>query len=71
MPRETRQSAAPAARKNIGPGPFLAKVVGHLDPSFMGGLQVTLLRRDGNLIGDANQTYSVLRKHRLRIYGSK
>lgn len=59
MPRETRPSVASAAKKNIGPGPFLAKVIGHLDPSFMGGLQVTLLRRDGNLIGDANQTYTV------------
>jgi hypothetical protein len=59
MPRETRPAATTTAKKTIGPGPFLAKVVGHLDPSFMGGLQVTLLRRDGNLIGDANQTYTV------------
>jgi len=44
---------------NIEGGPFLAKVVSHLDPSFMGGLEVTLLKRDGNTIGDAGQTYGV------------
>jgi hypothetical protein len=44
---------------DIGSGPYLAKVVGHLDPSFMGGLEVTILRSDGNVIGDAGQTYPV------------
>jgi hypothetical protein len=41
----------------ISGGPFLAKVVGHLDPSFMGGLEVTLLKKDGNSIGDGGQTF--------------
>lgn len=40
-------------------GPYLAKVVSHLDPSFMGSLEVTLLRRQGNTVGDDNQTYIV------------
>jgi hypothetical protein len=43
----------------IGNGPYLAKVVSHLDPSFMGSLEVTLLRRQGNTVGDDNQTYVV------------
>lgn len=30
------------------PGPFLAKVVGHLDPGYMGGLEVEILRPVGN-----------------------
>lgn len=30
------------------PGPFLAKVVSHLDPSYMGALEVQLLREVGN-----------------------
>ena len=30
------------------PGPFLAKVVSHLDPSYMGGLEVEILRPVGN-----------------------
>jgi hypothetical protein len=44
---------------DISGGPHLAKVIGHLDPSFMGGLEVTLLRSDGNTIGEATETYSV------------
>ena len=55
------QDFRPPANKpaDIGSGPYLAKVVGHLDPSFMGGLEVTLLRSDGNTQGDAGQTYPV------------
>lgn len=30
------------------PGPFLAKVVSHLDPTYMGGLEVEILRSVGN-----------------------
>ena len=66
MSVEKRPSAN--TRKTIGNGPYLAKVVGHLDPAFMGTLQVTLLRREGNNIGDANQTYSV--KFASPFYGS-
>jgi hypothetical protein len=46
-------------RADIGTGPYLAKVVSHLDPTFMGGLEVTLLREQGNILGDENQTYPV------------
>jgi len=53
---------------DIGNGPYLAKVVGYLDPAFMGGLEVTLLRADGNIIGDANQTYPV--KYAPPFYGT-
>jgi hypothetical protein len=58
MPIERRKSAL-FEQRGIGPGPFLAKVVSHLDPSFMGSLEVTLLRRVGNTIGDDSQTYVV------------
>lgn len=44
---------------SIGTGPYLAKVIGHLDPTIMGGLEVTLLRTDGNSIGESTQTYPV------------
>jgi hypothetical protein len=53
---------------DIGSGPYLAKVIGHLDPSFMGGLEVTLLREDGNIIGDPGQTYPV--KYAPPFYGT-
>jgi len=54
-------------KSNIGTGPYLAKVISHLDPSFMGGLEVTLLRNDGNRIGDVGQTYTV--KYAPPFYG--
>ena len=41
---ESSPKSQPAAK----PGPFLAKVIGHLDPSFMGGLEVEILRPVGN-----------------------
>ena len=44
---------------DISGGPYLAKIISHLDPTFMGGLEVTLLRPDGNSIGDGGQTYGV------------
>jgi len=44
---------------NISGGPYLAKIISHLDPTFMGGLEVTLLRPDGNSIGEGGQTYPV------------
>ena len=43
---------------NPRPGPFLAKVIGHLDPSYMGMLEVELLRPVGN-DGSAGQLHQV------------
>ena len=53
---ESRSSAAVINPLGTG-GPFLAKVVSHLDPSYMGALEVTLLRQFGNSYADDNQTY--------------
>lgn len=44
MPVETRSTSQPDAK----PGPFLAKVISHLDPNYMGGLEVEILRPVGN-----------------------
>ena len=44
---------------DIGSGPYLARIVSHLDPSFMGALEVTLLRTQGNTMADDNETYVV------------
>ena len=46
-------------RSNIGSGPYLARVVSHHDPTFMGSLEVTLLRSRGNVYGEDTQTYVV------------
>jgi hypothetical protein len=57
--------------ENQGPkldkGIYMAKIVGHLDPSYMGSLEVTLLRTDGNDPGDSTQTYVV--KYANPFYG--
>ena len=45
--------------KLVGPGPFKAKVVGHLDPEFMGGLEVSLLKDVGNDFANEAKTYLV------------
>lgn len=66
MSQEKRSAVAPSTGK-LDKGILLAKVVGYLDPSFMGGLEVTLLRENGNVIGDANQTYPV--KYASPFYG--
>ena len=56
------------AKAGIGNGPYLAKVVSHLDPSFMSSLEVTLLRDQGNTVGDEGQTYTV--KYMTPFFGS-
>ena len=57
MAQVKRESANKTS--DISGGPFLAKIISHLDPTFMGGLEVTLLRPDGNTIGEGGQTYPV------------
>jgi hypothetical protein len=52
----------------IGNGPYLAKVISHLDPSFMCGLEVTLLRDQANDKGDELGTYFV--RYITPFYGS-
>jgi len=54
MPIETRSAKQPDSK----PGPFLAKVVSHLDPKYMGGLEVELLRPVGN-DGEDGQLHQV------------
>ena len=65
MPQETRKGA------NYGspePGPFLAKVVSHLDPSYMGSLEVQLIHESGNDEDREGQLRTV--KHLNPFYGS-
>lgn len=46
------------ARPNM-PGPYLARVVGHLDPTYMGALKVKILRERGNAPGEDSITHIV------------
>jgi hypothetical protein len=59
MSMQRRTPANKTSGKNIGSGPYLARIVNHLDPSFMGSLEVTLLREQGNSVGTDQQTYIV------------
>lgn len=59
MSQIKRVAANITGKRGMGPGVYLARVISHLDPTFMGGLQVTLLREQGNKLADNNQTYSV------------
>jgi len=59
MAQEKRSSYSAREGASLENGPYLARIVGHLDPSLMGSLEVTLLREQGNTVGDDNQSYVV------------
>jgi hypothetical protein len=59
MAIEKRSPVSQTKNRDIGNGPYLARIISHLDPSFMGGLEVTLLRDQGNTITEDTQTYTV------------
>jgi hypothetical protein len=46
-------------KRNVGTGVYLGRIISHLDPTFMGALEVTLLREQGNDLADGNQVYQV------------
>jgi hypothetical protein len=53
---EDSRKSAPAGQKP-NDGPFLAKVVSHIDKTYMGDLQVQLLRESGSDTGSAGQIH--------------
>jgi hypothetical protein len=59
MAQIKRTPANQTNRRNVGTGVYLGRVISHLDPTFMGGLEITLLREQGNDLADANQVYQV------------
>jgi uncharacterized protein (DUF2345 family) len=65
MPEEYRKSAN---ADSPDPGPFLAKVISHLDPSYMGTLEVQLLHEAGN--DDAREGQLRTVKYLNPFYGS-
>lgn len=65
MPQEERKGAN---YSTPNPGPFLAKVVSHLDPSYMGSLEVQLLHESGNDEDREGQLRVV--KHLNPFYGT-
>jgi starvation-inducible outer membrane lipoprotein len=65
---QERRSVLNKSTGKIDSGIMMAKVVGYLDPTFMAGLEVTLLRDQGNEVGDIHQTYSI--KYSTPFYGA-
>jgi hypothetical protein len=59
MAQEKRSTYTAQIKKDVGNGPYLARIISHLDPSFMGGLEVMLLRDTGNVPGEETQTFNV------------
>ena len=57
MAEETRQSVN--AADDSKPGPFLARIVSHLDPYYMGTLEVELLHSSGNQNSKEGQIHQV------------
>lgn len=59
MAQQKRSPYNSTVNNDLGSGTYLAKIISHLDPSFMGSLEVTLLRNTANTIGEDSQTYVV------------
>jgi len=59
MAQLRRTPASRTSKRDMGAGVYLARIVSTLDPTFMGNLEVTLLRDQGNKLGDSGQTYIV------------
>jgi hypothetical protein len=59
MAEERRPSSEISNQGGLRSGPYLARIVNHLDPSLMGSLEVTLLREQGNTFGEDTQTHTV------------
>jgi uncharacterized protein (DUF2345 family) len=59
MAQQSRNTRSKEFEVKMGSGVYLGKVISVMDPTFNGKLRVTLLRDQGNTIGDDNQTYIV------------
>lgn len=68
MPVDKRLDNRISSQGSLGTAPYLAKIIGHLDPEFQGGLEVSILRSSGNEIADENQTYPV--RYASPFYGT-
>ena len=55
----SRTASNQRERQGISAGPYLARVVGHLDTTYMGTLKVRILRDRGNTPGEDSKTYNV------------
>ena len=59
MAQQRRSLNSRTSKVSLNSGPYLARIISHLDPSFMGSLEVALLRDSGNTLGEESQTFVV------------
>jgi hypothetical protein len=64
---EKREDQRENSKGSLGGAPYLAKIIGHADLLFQGGLEVVLIRDSGNQVGNESQTYLV--KYASPFYG--
>jgi len=59
MAELTRQSADATSNAKLGTGIYEARIVNNLDPTYMGCLEVTLLKEQANQVGNEMQSFNV------------
>ena len=64
---EKREDQRENSKGSLTGAPYLAKIIGHADLLFQGGLEVVLIRDSGNQVGNESQTYLV--KYASPFYG--
>ena len=64
---EKREDQRENSQGSLTGAPYLAKIIGHADLLFQGGLEVVLIRDSGNQVGNESQTYFV--KYASPFYG--
>jgi hypothetical protein len=64
---EKREDQRENSKGSLTGAPYLAKIIGHADLLFQGGLEVVLIRDSGNQVGNESQTYFV--KYASPFYG--
>jgi hypothetical protein len=64
---EKREDQRANSQGSLTGAPYLAKIIGHADLLFQGGLEVVLIRDSGNQVGNESQTYLV--KYASPFYG--
>jgi hypothetical protein len=72
-PRQIRTKTSRTTQELVNTGtagPFLAKVIGHLDQTFMGGLKVQLLRTTSSADNDSQDGEIVTVKYASPFFGS-
>ena len=67
--RQSTKRTSHETPKSIGTGTYMAKVVGHMDKKFMGGLKVQLLRQGSSPDSDSRNAQTKIVQYASPFYG--